>query len=570
MRFFNEHRFFFLFLVLSLLIRAQGLDLALVSDEAGWAIDIHKLSFEPLQVLHPPLMLSLYRQLFASLDESTLTYRLLPFFFSLVNFTLLYLLGLKLYGKRTAIFAVALATFSFWATLAALQVDIDGSLLTMCYLFVMYCLVQYLDQERIQDIRKQRLWLILLGVGLGTTLLSKYTGIVVFLIVAAYLWFVKKSVLGALRVLFLVSLIAAMVFAFFPLWAYLTGNDLFAMSLSHTGGVYYFTLLRPVTYLFLWATPLLFYFFLLGVFKLQRRDGEKFSSLFGGIHKHLLCVLWAAFVFLFFAIVISGKAPTFDRYLMPIIPPLILVSASFLSEFQFSRRDFYLGGLVTLGTVLVFFTLNSLTTNLLYHSITNYLHAALTLHWDFLFPYTGSSGPFFWIAWGVIGITLLVTTLLFVFLLFVSLSTQQRKMLVLLLVSVSLAFNIVLVSEYLFSLTQPSQSEITHEIVAYLEEQNVQNKTLFTTLYQQQIMFYINGDYPPLEVQKVPYIIDDVGEYPYYEKMLFENANGAVAIAIDMPYAFDRESKLGKELMQRCARKTFSNHGRAVADVFIC
>lgn len=566
--FWQNHKYLFLFIILAIFIRANGLNLALVSDEASWTIEINEMSLNDIShIPHPPIMMWVYQSVYKLFGENMIVYRLVPLLFSIINMILVYLITTKVYSKKAAILALALYTTSYWATQAALQVDMDGSSLTTMYLITAYILINYTQKSghSINTRDNKTKTRVLIGITLGIALLIKYTAILLFATAVLYILIKERSLKKCMQIMLPATIIAALIFTVFPLWAILTDNPLWERSLDHTGGAYYLTLVRPITYLFLWATPLLFYFAILSVWKQPEETKEAYKKRV--LEKDLLFILWLVVVFLFYALVISGKAPTFDRYMMPMIPALVILSASFIAKQEWTKKELWIGIISFIIVYIAANIINLTTTKTLVHNISNYLNAAFAGQWNFLFPYTGSSGPFFWISFINIGSMLIMTLCCGGFIInsYIKKRNKYVSRVIMLLLAVSLAYNALLISEFIFTPTQPSHTQIVEQINAYIYENKLQQQRMFTSLYQQEVMFYATEKYP--FDQKYQYVDDSI-PMEYYQKNLFNS--DAIAIILDMPASVDKSKELWQTLNSNCTRTDFTEKGRTAAYLFQC
>jgi 4-amino-4-deoxy-L-arabinose transferase-like glycosyltransferase len=598
----NEHKWLFIFLILAVCIRAQGLDLALYSDEAGWANDLIKSNLDNIEyVPHPPLMIVLQQTMNKITNADIISFRLVPFLISIMNTIIIYIIARRWYNKKTAIIAVALFTVSYWATQASLQIDMDGSLIMTWFLLAAIFTSNYFKKEKVEEKQEGNREIeekankltnnnsntklknqTLLGIVLGLIMLSKYTGILLFAMVFVYAIIKTKNIKKTIQFLLVPTIVSGIVFSLFPLWTYLTGNTLFSNTLGHTGGDWYLTLVRPLTYLFLWATPLLFYFTLLHFCEKRKEKNEEEK---GGKEESaqrlkkeyekdndILLTVWIGVIFLFYTFIISGKAPTFGRYFMPMIPPLILLSARYIAKQEFTRKQTIKGIIAFIATYLLFKIINLKTTTILNHNINNYINSALQFKLQFLFPYTGSSGPFFWISFTNIALTLTVTTILLSIIMYKTCSKKEEKKknissYIMMLLVISAAFNMLLITEYIYSPTQPSHTEITNDIVKFLFRNGLENRRTYTSVFQQGIFFHTVKKFPDKQIQ---YIVDSDGEYntEYYQKELIDKEG--VAVIIDMPMALDKEGEMWDELNKQCKRTDFEDKGKIAGFVFDC
>jgi len=401
------------------------------------------------QWTQPPLAPLAYRRFVRAVGPDYI--KVLPFLFSLGSVFLTYLISKRLYGKATAQTATLLMLFCFWHILASQMLDSDGSIATLFYLLAALCLL---------DKRKHSTTLV--GIFMGLALLTKYTAGMFMIVITAYL--LMKDGLKAHRPLIRIYLVAGAIFSVFPITSFLIGSDYFLNTLTHASGKLGMISPRVIVYLLIWATPLLS---MTPLYQKLRR-------------KEALFWLWALV-----PVIILGfgdSASAFGRYLMVIIPPLVILSARAIHTAKIPRSMTAVAVLFCLGVLALLGILNTATLYLP-HNIGSYVSSALSLQWNFFFPITGPSGPTFGVSFASIAVSVILAGILFA----LAVSLRSRRYFALFLAA-ALAFNILLVTEYVFHPFHPDVPGVTREVIDYYQDNNLQGPIVTNTY---SLSFYL-------------------------------------------------------------------------------
>ena len=267
---------------------------------------------------------------------------------------LTYLIGIRLYGRRAALFATLFMALMPYHVIVSRQVLLDGPMTFFCTL-TLYFMVRFAETEKAS-------WLIGAGAGLGLTVLAKEPSLIMVGAVYAFLA-LSPQIRVKLTTIILSLVVMGGIIAVFPLSIALAGGGSSKTSQNyliwqllrrpnHTWD-FYFVTVPPSIGILVIATAIT------GLLILRYRNtwSEK------------LLVLWVLVPLVFFEL-----WPTKGfQYLLPLAPPFALLSGRMLALWPEKRRvsklryDLsYLPGLVV--AVLIAITLFIPTWALIYPS----------------------------------------------------------------------------------------------------------------------------------------------------------------------------------------------------------
>jgi 4-amino-4-deoxy-L-arabinose transferase-like glycosyltransferase len=468
--------------VVFILIRLPATSSPLHQDEYKWPI-ITNPTGVAAQIPHPPLGEFIYR-VAGEIVGFNVHFRFVPLFFGLLNLFLFYYLLRECLGRKIAAVGATLFTLSYFCVLASLMVDTDGQILPFFFLLAMIGYFKF--QNSIG--RKKFWWLALL---LGACLLGFFVkvsfALVICAIAADWLWrkksqLTKKDVMkylgfGAVAVFVLAMLLflSQYVFSFFNLsnsiayWAHFAD--------FHRN---WFQTLIQVVKAVLYLSP----FLILVPFFLPRRDVKK-------VRPFLFYIL---FGLIFYIILFDFSLGALDRYLQFLIVPLCAVSAAVsVSVFKTgdNRRNkeyLLLGVLLALLLSLTLFVPQFVPS--LYPK-SAWISRALSLKWNFLYPFSGGSGPIgFYVSFLFMALSWIVSVALIVLGFF---KKHLRKTVLLILIPISLLYNGVFAEEYLFGGLYGSAPMLVHNVVQFIKNDSDIN---YVTVYND------NGGYDIQQIGK--------------------------------------------------------------------
>lgn len=178
-------------------------------------------------------------------------------------------------------------------------------------------------------------------------------------------------------------------------------------------------------------------------------------------------MIWISVTILFYTFILS-TAGSMDRYFMQTIPALAILGGIYISRMKFNQKELMLGGVgVAIFTILMFL-INLIDFKYVSRFAISYLSELKNLNLNFLFSYTSASGPTF----GVNFLTIFLTfgicfASLLLFLVFRKKYLKKSFMMIFLVVAI--AFNIFLVSEYIFHPTGVDVSSSKNEMIEYVK-----------------------------------------------------------------------------------------------------
>lgn len=347
-------------------------------DEYKWAIEVDPATGLSNPV-HPPLAEYTYRLAGAMVGYAHL--RIVSIVLSLLTLALLYYLARRWWGTGTALVIAAVYVIDFFALLASVQIDIDGAFLPIAALISFALYFEWVKAEG----RRKRALAIGLAVSLvaGFALKLSFVLVPVTLFVHALLtdkglvrgmWQRKEVRIGFALFTFILVAVLALVWENIPFLHYV---DKFVAFRGRDIGELAFLSVKGVLYL----SPLIVFGLLLGSRYLRKLD---------------VWFLFLAANMLFYYVLFDFTHTSFDRYLMFLILPGSIITGFALHELlRAERRRFYwYAGILTAALLVVAHAVFALP-----HRViplipkTAFVEAFRSLHWNFLIPFTGGSGP---------------------------------------------------------------------------------------------------------------------------------------------------------------------------------
>jgi hypothetical protein len=530
----KDHKELFLILLLAAALRIFAVRNVFIADEPWF----YRIALDGTFSLHPPLFF-LVQKLFVQ-EGVFWTARLMPFVFSLINISAVYFVARSLFNKRTAIFASLVMTLSFWHAYASSLIDMNNTLVMLEYTVAFYLFMRYLQKEETK-------FLILSGVMLGAVSLTKYADALVLAALLSLLYlYEKRSIKRAIPALGSLGIVAAVMYSLFPLFSYLFGYwPEFLSTIGHAKVQATAFTFRPFMILLLWATPLLW-----GLSILSLKKRTKYS---------VPLALWALTVFSIYFVIVRNSNLVYERYLVTMIPPLCMLAGSYLAQTAFKKRDMYMGLLSFVFSYAVILFLNLRENIFVPHVASEYLAAIKSLHLNFLFPYTGSSGPSFWVSFDsmMFGIGLSIVFLLCA----IYFALKKRSLAITfsaLFIGVALACNIFLIQEHNFSLTNPSVNVVANDVIHYYNTHDLPKKVFIPSFMNGIGQYLIDANTTKLNMNDIQRSLP-----------LFLATNRSSVIVIDFP-TLNRDWPVW-EYIDRCEKVYISqDKGAEIGAVYVC
>ena len=468
-------------IVLGLIIfglRLFNIQESIYDDESNYAYSLTVMdNFGFNQDFSSPFIFNLlYKPFILLFGLETWVFRLIPWLFGIINTILVYFVTARMFGKRAAFWSVVLMLISFYPTLAALQLDAEGSAIMF---FAVLFLFAYIESCRLNS-EKHLFWQIVAGISLGLAVITKYNAVCLALIPLVYS-FIRdpktnsetstnnlqnkfknrlKIVFGDLLFIYLVGftlfvlgLLLGIIVSpqhwleFVPIisWQEGFGEDYHPQ---------FFSLLGIVMF-FLWSTPLLFGSYILAL--LQDKSTKR---------KLLLPLTWVSTTIIFYTFGMTYGS--MDRYFMHTIPALAMLGGYCLSQINLTKRDLIFGLSSTVLFSGFFFFLSALPLKMISRFPELYLSDLKKGNIYFLFSYTSASGPTLGVTFAAIfWSSLLAFMFILSYLLLRRKKNQYARIALILFFAVGFAFNLFLTSEYLFHPTTSDVSKVKLEMISY-------------------------------------------------------------------------------------------------------
>lgn len=448
------------FLALYIVLHISGLGIPYHQDEYKWVLYSHPELVPPGTVPHPPLTELVYGKVFGPWAGDN-NFRLIPAGFGLLNLFLLFYLAKIVFDKKTALWTTGLYVVSFFSLLATLMVDVDGAV--MPAFFLILCIGYFKLRAKSFELSRHWVWFVILAVGAVGGFLVKVSGVLPIFALALdfgiekgffkdkkrIIKYALGGVLGILA-LGLILYLSKYIFPFFNL-EYSFGYWKHFAVFGDRGWLQ--TFIQFVKAL-MYASPLL----ILPLFFITKDIWYKTRPFF--------LFIFIGLAFYLFAFDFSLGA--LDRYLQFLVIPLCVIAGAVFSRKCFvnepceTRRSeheefsskkisvrenksiFWLAPILVAIFCLQFF--NHFVPP--HYPKTEWLERALSLKWNFLFPFTGGSGPTgFYVSFAFIA-TVWICSLVFAFWAMRKAEFKRGSLVAILVLG--LLYNGVFIEEYLW------------------------------------------------------------------------------------------------------------------------
>ena len=466
-------------------------------------------------------------------------------FFSILTLLLIYDLAKRMFGKKAALVSAFLYATSAYAIFNSMLVDSEGAHITFFITLAIYFFYRFVHEGKTK-------WFVLCALGVGLSVLVKQTGFILLPIFFFYEWYVKKDFLKTTKHVALLGVVGAVFFSAYFLLSFIAQDTAFKLGTQHT----FLRLTQPFINLklsliqhflaFIWLGPLFLAFIYFAV-----RDWKK----------HFLPSLWAVFVFFVFVFVYLDATKPIDRYFGILVPPLCMIGGSWIAEQKFIKEKKALIWAFVISMIL-FLALNNLPGEYLpFYPKEEYINRALDFDFSFMMPISGGSGPigFFLHAVFVVG-GFALAGILFV----ASQIRKKNKKLLLAFLGCAFAFNIIVMSEHLWSVSNPDIDAITKDAIDFAR-QNELKQPLFA-FRNPAFRYYLEDIYGG------PYKNMTILDYYVFDREniaeMIENQKPTVLI-VDFPM-INRESDFWKAIEKCELLQTFEDKGLKAGYVFDC
>jgi hypothetical protein len=455
----NEWLLILIFLTFFVLIRLPGTDLPLHQDEYKWPMIVNPSYVSDTEIPHPPLSQFIYR-VAGEVVGFDVDFRFVPLFFGAVNLLLLYYLLRLRFSRAVATVGSAIFTLSYFSVLASLMVDTDGQIMPF---FFLVALIGYY-KSKLSFGRKKYAWLGLTALSLVLGFFIKVSFILAIVAIVSDFFWEKKSyitkndalkyigyILGGVVALILLLVVSQYVFSFFDLnkafeyWKHFAELD---RNWFQTG----IQVIKALLYTspFLVLLPLL----------LSRNKARELRPF----------IFYLFFGIIFYVVIFDFSIGALDRYLQFFIVPLsaissVVIVSVFKSNNNLRNKEYLLLGCLFASIMLFLLFIPHFVPSL--HPKSAWIGRVLSLKWNFLYPFSGGSGPLgFYVSFLFIALAWLSSLFLVLLGYF---KPHLQKMVILVMIPVGLIYNGVFAEEYLFGRMYGSAPKLLNSAVEFIK-----------------------------------------------------------------------------------------------------
>lgn len=454
-----ERYFLVILIFVFLLIRVPGLSEPLHQDEYKWPLIVNPTNSGGA-IPHPPLSEYIYKTA-GGIVGYDIHFRYIPLLFATLNLILLYFILKKRFGIKVASVGAVLFAISYFSILASLMVDTDGAIMPFFFLLA------FLAYDRIEKEPSvtRNMWILILFISaiaglfvkvsfvlalgaLGADFLWHRRGSLNIILIFRYIGYTIAFVVGVIVLLF----ISQKIFPFFSLSSSVKYWEHFAV-----GNRNWFQTFIQFAKAILYTSPLL----ILTPFFLPKSN----------LKETVPFLAYILFGFIFYILLFDFSLGALDRYLQFIVIPLCALSAIAIVETMkvpesISKVWKYVCGGIILSLLIFILQIMHQAVPPLYPK-TEWVSRILSLHWNFLYPFSGGSGPIgFYISFIFMGL-IWITSLLLIGIGFFQ--KQYRKNILLVLIPIGILYNGVFAEEYLFGKINGSSSRLVLKSVQFIE-----------------------------------------------------------------------------------------------------
>jgi 4-amino-4-deoxy-L-arabinose transferase-like glycosyltransferase len=471
----KRREIFILFLIffIFLILRLPAIHSPYHQDEYKWVQYSHPEIVPSGTVPHPPLTEFIYTRFGPLVGDDN--FRLIPLIFSIFNFLLIFYLVKIIFDKKTALWTAFLFAISFYSVLASLMVDVDGAVMPFFFLLMA---VGYFKLKSFNfEIKEGKWkWLVpLLAGAIGGFLIKvsfflPLAALAIDFAIDKKVFLDKKKLLkyflwvaSVIVFLILVLFTAKFIFPFFNLEYAFKYWLRFAVFKDRGWLQTFIQFIKGILYI----SPIL----LLPLLFIDKETAKKLR----------LFLVFLALGMIFYLVLFDFSQGALDRYLQFVVVPLSIVSAGVVAKIFASDsrpvplKYIFLGVAISLILFSLQFVPHFVPPQ---YPKTEWLTRVLHFKWNFLFPFSGGSGPLpFYVSWLFIALSWLATVILSVL---IFLKRNLKKSLLVAILIIAFTYNFVFIEEYLFGRINGSAWKLVYEATAFIKNnQNIKKVVVY-------------------------------------------------------------------------------------------
>ena len=477
-------------LSLFLALRLPGLDQPYHQDEYKWPMLVNPQLNAPGAIPHPPLSEFLYRE--AGFIVGYDNFRVVPLFFSVLTLLMVFVVVRRRVGVRAAFLAISILCVSFYNILASLMVDTDGQVLPLCMLLVVYAYDRLLAASRG---RAQFLWGGALLAVAAVGLLIKLSFIIAVVAIACdFCWrFGLKDMFKQhwIKLIGGVVMLVGGVVGLVLVSALLVPSFNLERSLTYWLHFINFTD-RNYLQIFVQCAKAAFYVspLLVAPLFLLRRQQLPAVAVF----------IWYSIVGLgFYLVPFDFSVGALDRYFQFLIVPLGIIAGMVIDDLcrqlgTSSRKQLLLAFAIAAGVALALIAIQFFPHAVPpQHPKAAWLNMFTSLRWNFVFPFSGGSGPLpFYVSFLFIAVSWIAAAILCI-LYRLSALKKYTYFILLPLLAIAIAYNGVFIEEYHLGKINGSAKSLVQELTTIIAQDD---DIKMVTVYND------NGGYEVMQLNK--------------------------------------------------------------------
>lgn len=451
----NELIWPLIILAVFLALRLPGVHLPLHQDEYKWPMIVNPAAQSDTEIPHPPLSQFIYKTAGLIVGFNT-NFRFVPLFFGAVNLLLLFYFVRTNFGKKPAIISALIWTFSYFSILASLMVDTDGQMIPF---FFLLSLISYYKLKN--DYRNFKWWTVLILSFIGGFFIKVSFVLQIGAIIFDFILNKRKVFTKKQYVKFFTILAATFAFLVFSLYLSQKIFPFFNFGKSLLYWEHFFTFNRGWFQTFIQFVKVLLYLspFLVLVPFLSSREI---------INKSKVFIIFIIFSLLFYLVIFDFSLGALDRYLQLLILPLTIIVSLILSEISFKEekdKKYLLTGIILSLLLSLTLFVNHFVPSL--HPKSEWISRILSLHWNFLYPFSGGSGPLgFYVSFLFMALLWILSLISVVFCI---IKPRFKKMILITIIPIGLVYNFVFAEEYLFGEIYGSAPRLLTNVVEFIK-----------------------------------------------------------------------------------------------------
>jgi hypothetical protein len=380
----------------------------------------------------------------------------------------------------------------------------------------------------------------------------KQTGFLLLPIFFLYEWNEKRDFKRAVKHASILAVAGMVFFSAYFLLSFIAGEQAFQLGTQHT----FLRLTQPLIdiklsliqhlLVFIWLGPLFLAFLYVAV-----RDWKR----------HALASIWAVLAFFLFTFVYLDATKPIDRYFGILVPPLCMIGGAWISRQETAEWKKIILGSFAAAAVILFAANNLPGEYLPFYPKEAYVDKVLGLDFSFMIPITGGSGPIgFYLHAGFVIAGFLLAGILFA----LSLIKPVDKRFLMAFLGCAFAFNVVLMSEHLWSVSNPDIDKINKESISYARGNDLKHPLFVfrNPAFKYYLEDTYGGKYRDLTI--LDYYVFDRADIA---QMISEKK--PTVIIIDFP-RINRDSDFWKAVADCRLLRSFEDKGLTAAYVFDC